>query len=150
MSAPQPARWAWIGKFVCCPSAIIPAIPAAIKLTITQVPPCLYTKSCRLRISSISPVRLKATMTLCPILSAALLTASMTSMTRSSKGQDRPFACNSSSLMKSIPPAQSWETNMPVSLAESPTLGLMIVPIKGRSYIPINLRVPSHPNFGPA
>ena len=149
VSAPQPARCACIGNSVCRPMSIMPDMPTPVRLTITQVPPQSRTKSCRLRISSISPVRLKATIAFLPVLSAAAFTARIVDLTRSSKGHAGPSACNSSSLIKSIPPAHRSVTSAPVASADRPTLGLMIVPINGRSGTPARARVPWIPNFGP-
>ncbi|NBS66852.1 MAG: prepilin-type N-terminal cleavage/methylation domain-containing protein [Betaproteobacteria bacterium] len=77
------------------------------------------------------------------------LTTRMTSTTRSLKGQWGPSACNSSSLMKSMPPSTNRRTCSAVSRGFRPTLGLMMVPIKGPCGTPLNCRVPGIANAGP-
>ena len=118
-------------------------------LAIRQVPPWRTSRSWRWRISSSSPVRLKAYITFFPVRSAWALITRITASTRSSNGQCGPFACNSSSLMKSMPPSHSDATSDAVSAGPNPTLGLMMVPISGRCSTPVRRRVPSMPKRGP-
>ena len=65
----------------------MPTSPTELRLAITQVPPRLSTRSWRRRISSISPVRLNANMTLRPLRSACRLMTAITARTRASNGQ---------------------------------------------------------------
>src|ERR1035438_8210624 len=92
-----------------------------------------------------SPVMLAAYITFFPVRSACSSITCMTADRRSSKGQCGPSACNSSSLMKSIPPSVRARTISAVAWGESPTLGLIMVPINGRPYTPVSLRVPPTP-----
>jgi hypothetical protein len=88
-------------------------------------------------------------MALRPLRSAASCTTRITAQTRSSKGQWGPSACNSSSLMKSMPPAISSRACCAVSAGDRRTLGLMMVPISGPRATPLSRRVPSMPKAGP-
>ena len=99
----------------------------------TQLPPSRSTRSWRASISSISPVMLKANIAFLPLRSAWRRITAITALTRSAKGQCGGSAMSSSSLMKSMPPSTSLSTSSAVSAGVSPTLGLMMVPISGRS-----------------
>ena len=91
----------------------MPTRPTELRLTITQVPPRASTRSWWRRISSRSPVMLKAYITFLPVRSAwSLITAHHRPRPASSNGQCGPSACSSSSLMKSIPASHSVPTSV--------------------------------------
>src|SRR6185312_8027714 len=93
---------------------------------------------------------LKAYIIFFPVLSAFSFTTFITASTRSLNDELADDDNSSSSLIKSIPASANSETIEAVSSGDNPIEGLIIVPIKGRSYTLINERQPSIPNAGPS
>ena len=92
---------------------------------------------------------LKAYIALRPVASAARSISAITAGTRWASGAYGGSAFSSSSLMKSSPASARSRTSGRSSAMDNPMLGLMIVPMSGRSTTPASRRVPSMPKPGP-